>query len=225
MLAGIFLFLYLVMITFEDYEPYTLSFTQVGRSAVLQQYRVKASRCWVRATSLWFLVQTGVSAKFQLVPLNNKTSPSAIKLVTPNLWSPSQWPLECLNDSHCTVSLTALTLTARHHLQTHTHTHSQKLTYTCYPCCFQNVRSAWAVLIVLIVTNSSVHTMMNIIVITVIIAATLVLHILRGSKLWFFCLFVFFISVITFTASENSIILIIIVVVIRMIIPGLMSVF
>lgn len=103
----------------------------------------------------------------------------------------------------------------------HANTHMHSL--LCYPCCFQNVSSAWAVLIVLIVMNFLYIWQ----------------WILYYCYYYYYCSHSFsahfwvgvdstllFLLRFTLTASEkkNQIIMIILVVVIRMIIPGLMSI-
>lgn len=155
MLAGIFLFCTVatlelqllaayyvgLLIRFENYQPYDSSFTQLGTNTILQQYRIKA--CVVPGSNLSLCKVSACATKWQIIIIYHKTVKTQPLISLPVTTGMS------LNDSHCTVSLTALTLTARRHMQTHTQTHTSQ----CYPCCFQNVSSAWAVLIVLIVMN------------------------------------------------------------------------
>lgn len=165
-----------LMIRSEDYQPHTSSFTTSWYFCnTLRLDREKASGCWVRATSLWTWSKLESLQSFSLWP-------SAMKLVKPNLWSPSQWPLECRSDSHGTDSLTALTVTARPHMQTQHKTRSIML-----PLLFPECQLSLGSFDCIDCNDFSVHTMINFIVITIIIAATLtcVLHTLRGSRLWF----------------------------------------
>lgn len=134
-------------------QPRTSSITQAEAFAKLQWWRVWSLGCVRSPVSGPLFSASAWSLR--------KTSACAASVNTTDLWphrNPSQWPLECLQTT-LTVSLTAhcphsnlRDVTRKKNYNKHssnTRMHTQRY----YPCCFQNVSSAWAVLIVLTVMN------------------------------------------------------------------------
>lgn len=196
------------------------------QSAIAHISLAMKRRClWASMLSLWFL--WSFSQNFSLCQEMTRKPPK-----TPSHYGLQlPWPLTQPHTDHWNVSSGSFTrckLLLQWHQQrtcTHTHTcpHTHMHTLLYFPCCFQNVSSAWAVLIVLIVMNF--------------------LYIWRW--ILYYCYYYYYCghsfsahfwvgvdSTLLFSSfishwqhlKKNVMIIMIIVVVIRMIIPGLMSV-
>lgn len=102
------------------------------------------------------VVSVELSQNFSLCQEKTRTPPqNSLTLqatVTMTSDPTSHWPLECLFWLFHPLQ-TAVTMTSTEDVHTHTCPHTRMHTLLYFPCCFQNVSSAWAVLIVLIVMN------------------------------------------------------------------------